>query len=526
MYPECLNTIQLEIAEPFISSNTKHLIRCLWCGNTFMATPKSKMANAKRTGLHGCPKCTIDQRFAADKANIREALKNLGFEIKEDFRSKLEYVTARNTNCPCGRWWKTKPEYLKSGRSFCRPCNDDKKRTRFDQINKDRELVYDGTIKKYKAIVTSITEKNYKQYKDIINPSDLPRTRSNVDGYQLDHIVPVVTCFRNGVPAELCADISNLRMVRRMDNAKKWSKPTESIPPKLRKYFNQEELIHSKIRDNLDASDVNYQEYFKCGDITYNFKVGDTLVALWSFNMHKEQSLKSKGYILEVRKTAIANGYRPIIVFEHEVTCQKKFAITASRILNATGNSQRKIYARNCIVREVGVTEKGKFLKANHIQGPCGSTNNYGLWYKDELIAIMTFSPLRKFIKGGGTGEYELIRFATKLGTSVIGGASKLFKYFVRTAKPVSVMSFSDNRWGSGNVYAVLGMTKRRETKQNYWYIVDGEMHHRYAYAKHFLQNKLDLYDPNLSEYQNMLMNGHDRVWDCGSSVYMISFVI
>ena len=140
MYPECLVSINLELAEPFISSNYHHNIRCLECNDIFVATPKSKMANYKKSKLSGCPKCTKDKQFKEEKDNIRNTLKELGFVIDGQYRSKLDYVMAKNTNCTCGRWWKTKPVYLKSGRSFCKPCNDDKKRTRFDTLNEDRQI--------------------------------------------------------------------------------------------------------------------------------------------------------------------------------------------------------------------------------------------------------------------------------------------------------------------------------------------------------------------------------------------------
>jgi hypothetical protein len=31
------------------------------------------------------------------------------------------------------------------------------------------------------------------------------------------------------------------------------------------------------------------------------------------------------------------------------------------------------------------------------------------------------------------------------------------------------------------------------------------------------LKNKLNKFNPELSEYDNMLLNGYNRVWDCGN---------
>jgi hypothetical protein len=53
--------------------------------------------------------------------------------------------------------------------------------------------------------------------------------------------------------------------------------------------------------------------------------------------------------------------------------------------------------------------------------------------------------------------EYELVRFASKLGCQVIGGASKLLKYFERNYNPKSLISYADRRYSNGKLYYSLG---------------------------------------------------------------------
>ena len=97
--------------------------------------------------------------------------------------------------------------------------------------------------------------------------------------------------------------------------------------------------------------------------------------------------------------------------------------IIKSMILNKLGKSSNKIYARKTEVKEV-IDNKlvREFLDNNHIQGFVGSKIKLGLFYKDELVSLMTFSK-RTFMKNE---DYELVRFCNKLNTNVIGGASKL----------------------------------------------------------------------------------------------------
>jgi hypothetical protein len=39
-------------------------------------------------------------------------------------------------------------------------------------------------------------------------------------------------------------------------------------------------------------------------------------------------------------------------------------------------------------------------------------------------------------------------------------------------------------------------------------------------YQKHKLEKLLPIFDPLLTEWQNMQNNGYDRIWDCGNDVW------
>lgn len=86
-----------------------------------------------------------------------------------------------------------------------------------------------------------------------------------------------------------------------------------------------------------------------------------------------------------------------------------------------------KIYARECDIVDISKDTLIKFLNENHSQGYASSIVGYGLIYKDELVQVMSFGKPRfnKFY------SWELIRDCTKSGIEVIGGVSKLWKYFI-----------------------------------------------------------------------------------------------
>jgi hypothetical protein len=131
----------------------------------------------------------------------------------------------------------------------------------------------------------------------------------------------------------------------------------------------------------------------------------------------------------------------------------------------------------------------------------------------------MTFGKLRK-ITGSKhiNNHYELIRYTTKLNTSIVGGFSKLLNYFKITYKPEKIVSYADRRWSLGKLYDKNGFKFIYNTNPNYWYMKHHNYReHRYKYRKSELNKILQNFDYNISEWRNMELNNYDRIWDCGS---------
>ena len=201
-------------------------------------------------------------------------------------------------------------------------------------------------------------------------------------------------------------------------------------------------------------------------------------------------------------------------IFENEWNYKKE--IWKSVILNKLGLSN-KIFARKCIIKEISYLDSKNFLEENHLQGSCLSKINIGLFYNNELVSLMTFGKSR-FNKNY---DWELLRFCNKLNTSVIGGASKLLKYFRNNYKG-SIISYANKRWSNGNLYKKLGFNLVRETEPNYFYFLPNEniLYNRILFQKHKLKSKLKIFDENLTETQNMYNNGYRKIYDCGNYVF------
>lgn len=175
------------------------------------------------------------------------------------------------------------------------------------------------------------------------------------------------------------------------------------------------------------------------------------------------------------------------------------------------GKLSNKIYARNCTIKTINVKTAKAFLDSNHLKGYNKCSVRYGLFHNDVLVSVMTFSKSNISRK---SHEWEIDRFCSIINTSIIGGASKLFKAFIRDCKPTSIISYADSRWGTGKLYSQLGFEKISDTVPNYWYFMPNELkrYHRYSLRK----NSND--DQSLTEYENRLKEGWFRIWDCGSS--------
>jgi len=235
---------------------------------------------------------------------------------------------------------------------------------------------------------------------------------------------------------------------------------------------------------------------------------------------HSENSGgKSRKYHLN--KTEICNqkGIRLIHIFEDEWVYRKQIVKDKMRHILCE-NNEKSIYARKCTITPMSDCEK--FLNTNHVQGNCPASIKFGAYYNDELVAVMTFGKRRVAMgkKSSMDGEYELLRFATN--KRIVGIASKLFGAFVKIYNPKKVVTYADKRYSVGNLYEKMKFEKIKDTDPNYWYFRVGEdiRFHRFGFAKHTLEKKLEHFDKSLSEWQNMKNNGYDRIWDCGHILY------
>jgi hypothetical protein len=213
------------------------------------------------------------------------------------------------------------------------------------------------------------------------------------------------------------------------------------------------------------------------------------------------------------RIECIKRGITLLTIFSDEWIYKKDIVI--SKIKNALGMST-KIYARKCQIRVVGKKEQTEFLNANHLQGSVGSTIALGLYYEDQIVSFMSFGKARF----KNEESIELLRFCNKLSYIIVGGASKLFKYYVKHFNPKNIISYCDLRWSNGKLYEDLKFVNVATTI-GYTYTDYKNRFNRMKFQKHKISNLIE--NKNLTGWEMMQELGYDRIWDCGQSSWVYS---
>ena len=231
---------------------------------------------------------------------------------------------------------------------------------------------------------------------------------------------------------------------------------------------------------------------------------------------HSELNGKDKYYHLNKTLECEKQNIRLIHIFEDEWVLSQD--IVKSILLAKFNKIQDKIYARNCKIDFVDNEIATTFLDKNHLQGSINGGDNIGLFYNDELVYLMKIGKSRYTSKY----QYEILRSCGKLNIIIIGGFSKLFNYVADNISK-SIVSYADARYFTGLSYNNTILKFREKSAPNYYYTSSHrflERESRIKYQKHKLSMLLENFNPDLTEWQNMQLNGYDRIWDCGNYVY------
>ncbi len=443
--------------------------------NSFLSGGGCRICSNKKKGkssknIKRLKELTKKQRVSWDR--IVKGFAKVGLELLSAEEDYINQFTKLKFKCKNGHIGETTWDSIRNGRG-CKICGIQK--------------VKKALRRDLNEVISFIEDNGYK----VLNTEKFENTKSKLLlGCPQGHTFLMhFNSFQQGHRCPICSKSISKEEIELTDTIKKYFPDLKSRDRQLISPYELDIVIPSK---NVAI------EY--CG-------------IYW----HSEQQGKDKDYHLNKLRLCNELGYNLITVFSDEYINKKDVVI--SRILNKLGKSpQYKVYARDCVIEEINPTTKRDFLNKYHLQGNDKSKVRLGLKYGDRLVSVMTFS-YGSISKGNKPkeNEYELSRFCSRHDVLVVGGASKLLKYFIDNYNPNYIFSYADRRWSNGELYYKLGFELVGETPPNYWYVLRNRRFHRFGFRKSELPKRLETFDPNLTEYQNMLNNGYDRIWDCGS---------
>ena len=237
---------------------------------------------------------------------------------------------------------------------------------------------------------------------------------------------------------------------------------------------------------------------------------------------HREDSLPRNYHAIK-SQMALSAGIELFHIFGYEWVDVPD--VIKSMIKIRLGYIESRIYARNTHIAEIPYTEASAFLTANHRQGFTPTRVCLGLRLNSDntLVSLMTFNPMKAHQghRKADSDDWELSRFCNLRDTTVVGGASKLFKYFVSNYEFSKLVSFSDIAHTSGKLYGVLGFTQVSTSAPSYVWVHSktDAYYKRTACMKSKLKKLFN--DPtidieHLTEKQIMESHGYVQVFDSG----------
>ena len=463
---------------------------------------KTKKTNIKKYGV----KSTLQSKNVLEKIK-KKNLEKYGVEHYSQSKEFKDKITTKNKEKYGVDWFFQSKEYKEDKKAIFLEKYDVEYYSQTDEYNIKRKST---TLKKYGVehysqsteFKKSISTKLLKKYKDI-----------NINIIENKKDTFIILC-EHGHKYEISKDLLKNRLRFNINHCLICN-PIDSHQS------DKENQLYDFIKENYDGEIIKSDRKILNGK-ELDIYLPDLKLAFEFNGVYWHNELyKDNKYHLNKTEECLEQDIQLIHIWEDDWLY--KNIIVKSMILNKLGKTKTKIYARKTEIKEVTDNKLIRmFLDKNHLQGFVGSKVKLGLYYNNELVSLMTFGKKRTAMNSSSKeGEFELLRFCNKLNTNVIGGASKLFKYFITNHKPLEITTYADRSHSNGNLYEKLGFNFIHKTPQNYFYVIDGIRKHRFNYRKDKLIR--DGYDGNMTEHEIMLSRNIYRIYDSGSLKYIMN---
>lgn len=457
-----LSTADLELVGEYVNTSTDFTAKHKQCGHTRTMNMRLLRSNAK-------PECRVCKPYHMTREVVEHKLGVFGIELVGEFDYKDAKINVKYTKCGHTASISRTGFINQNNNSICYTCNP------YSQAKKTDEEV--------DSFLATFNLKRMSSYSGTAVPIE-------VKFEDCGHTGKVRACdlkSSNAFCSTCYPRTSNKELDIRKFIASQYKGWTE---------YSERKILEGKELD-IVLPDLG---------VAFEFN-GD----YWHSDRYKD-----KTYHLDKTNLAESMGFKLVHISEHDWV--NKLDIVKSRISAILGNST-KVFARKTSAKAINWQEAKEFLATNHIQGAGSPTSfNYGLFLQSELIAVMTFAKPRF----DSVAEYELVRYCSLLGVTVVGGASKLLSLFEH--KSSKIVSYADRQYSTGGLYFKLGFKHSHNSVPNYKYIKASQVLTRYQCQKHLLKDMFPgIYSDDKTEEQIMQEAGYLRVYDSGSMVFYLN---
>ena len=407
-----------------------------------------------------CPKCVEDKKYRVYAEDINKRLKNT--KVKMINNSALNMAEESNFLCSKhGEFKTTIRKALNSESSGCKECKKENASISFDEFIKRSKSVHNN---KYRYIgenfylnksidVICPTHGEFKTYKhNHIKGNGCPKCSAINAGLNSrltqEEFISRASSFnrllkfeygcytKNSEEVTFICDIHGEQKRRAQDILQGHgcrmcltNRPEQEILNEIRSVYQGEVIAHSRPKF-MNGMELDFYIPEKNLAIEFNGTV---------FHHSSKNTIlsgvKPKPYNYHYNKWLLCNksGINLISIHDFYWADDLKNKIIKSKIRHYLG-CDRKVYARKCVIREVTNKVAAEFYFFTHVEGsgfPYRNSKSFGLFLEEELLMCITIGEF--YNQSKKQFELKVSRVSTQLGTTVIGGLTKLLSYLKNT---------------------------------------------------------------------------------------------
>lgn len=380
----------------------------------------------------------LNNKTFQDKLNAKW---NNNFTLTGDYiKSNINSTFKCNT---CGHEFIMRPAALMS-RGRCPNCIKISKKKRKNTWNK---MSNEDFINRIKLIVGD----EYTPLSKYIDAAEYVRMRHNICGYTWEVKARSFMCPSTSTRCPFCAQHTSNK---------------------------EKDLL--RFVESIYRGNIIHQDKKQIAPYELDIYIPEKRVAI-EFNgtyWHNDEN-KPINYHFEKSQKCEKKGIRLIHIWEYEWENERQRPILKNIIKSALGVNENRIYARKLDIEVRPSKDMKEFFNKNNIQGFRAGKFSICLVDKNTREVYMAYQMGHCYF-GKGKYEWEVIRGATKLGYTVVGGASKIWKYFIDNYNPKSCVYYVDYNYFNGNSITYLGLKyiTTQSSFKNFW-VETGEVRNR-----------------------------------------------